>query len=610
MDDRSANALRQTDPFAATDALLSGGMPGESLFVINLCAANMPQAIDAPSVRAWGIPGLETYKLYQVSRLEDGRTRYRVRLGFFTSEADAENVLRSIRGKFATAFTSGLCDEDLKHASGFMKKPLNEIREIQDIQRTGRYRIPKFAAEDLPQDASSTIRQPAVKAPAPVVVPATIARAANAMLSESPPPAAAIAKPSIAKAAPPKSATKSHDEMVEIEWAPEQKAKQQPKAAVTAAKPVKPATPPPPQSVKDKWAAFAQNAKATGKHPAHPISREEPKHTAPAVHVQPKASAPIKAPAKPATVELTASTPPKAATPAAQVQKPNQPFHVGAGRSIPDHGIKLAAERSAPAKATPPANLPRPLVSADALAKLRAAAAQPRNASSVIPTLDTTQTIRTLTKTEKEDANAPKWFVVQLAISDHPANLDTMPRLDIFEAYRLYSVAIMQENVIKHALRLGFFSEKVSAEAVMGYVKTFFGDPVIEQISDAEQKRFDEPVPLSGDTSADAARSTAAQARVITLEEKRPTMPLVLNPGTQSYEPVATAQSKTASKSSAAVKRSPPLGAKKNGARPAGKAISQKELSEARLLGLSDTAIRRVEENPSLLSRLVDKLTK
>jgi hypothetical protein len=34
MDDRSA--AKYSDPFAATDALLSGGIPGERLFVINL----------------------------------------------------------------------------------------------------------------------------------------------------------------------------------------------------------------------------------------------------------------------------------------------------------------------------------------------------------------------------------------------------------------------------------------------------------------------------------------------------------------------------------------------------------------------------------------------
>ena len=55
---------------------------------------------------------------------------------------------------------------------------------------------------------------------------------------------------------------------------------------------------------------------------------------------------------------------------------------------------------------------------------------------------------------------------MQLAVSDQPVNLDAMPRLDIFEAYRLYSVATAGSGKIVHSLRLGFFKEAVSAEAV------------------------------------------------------------------------------------------------------------------------------------------------
>ena len=41
---------------------------------------------------------------------------------------------------------------------------------------------------------------------------------------------------------------------------------------------------------------------------------------------------------------------------------------------------------------------------------------------------------------------------------------DTMPRLDIFQAYSVYSVAVMAGSGIRHALRLGFFREEVSAQ--------------------------------------------------------------------------------------------------------------------------------------------------
>ena len=46
------------------------------------------------------------------------------------------------------------------------------------------------------------------------------------------------------------------------------------------------------------------------------------------------------------------------------------------------------------------------------------------------------------------------------------------------EAYRLYSVATAGSGKIVHSLRLGFFKEAVSAEAVSGYLKKIF---VIQQ---------------------------------------------------------------------------------------------------------------------------------
>ena len=107
-----------------------------------------------------------------------------------------------------------------------------------------------------------------------------------------------------------------------------------------------------------------------------------------------------------------------------------------------------------------------------------------------LPELDSTQTIRALTTAELSDEEQEKWFAIQLAVSEQPVNLDTMPHLDIFEAYRLYSVASAGGGKINHFLRLGFFREEVSAEAVSGYLKTFFPTPTVVRISIAEQTRF------------------------------------------------------------------------------------------------------------------------
>ncbi len=120
-----------------------------------------------------------------------------------------------------------------------------------------------------------------------------------------------------------------------------------------------------------------------------------------------------------------------------------------------------------------------------------------------------------------EDAQQDKWFAVQLAVSDQPVNLDAMPRLDIFEAYRLYSVATAGSGKIMHSLRLGFFKEAVSAEAVMGYLQTFFGSPSVMRVSVAEHGRFkDAP-------SAKKPAAPAHEAKVVELNNARATRPVV-----------------------------------------------------------------------------------
>src|SRR5262245_9014110 len=88
---------------------------GSALFVINLCASIAPVRLDGNN-----IPGLENYRLYQVARNEDGRTRHRLRLGFFTSESHAESVLTVVRQQYPTAFTTSLSDEDRRFARGFL----------------------------------------------------------------------------------------------------------------------------------------------------------------------------------------------------------------------------------------------------------------------------------------------------------------------------------------------------------------------------------------------------------------------------------------------------------------------------------------------------------
>jgi len=107
-----------------------------------------------------------------------------------------------------------------------------------------------------------------------------------------------------------------------------------------------------------------------------------------------------------------------------------------------------------------------------------------------LPNLDATQTVRALTQPELEDDHASHWFVIQLALADNAFDPDLLPNLDIFGAYRLYSVAGIDQGRIVHALRMGFFSEEVAARAVASYLAAYYDNPSIKRVSVAERQRF------------------------------------------------------------------------------------------------------------------------
>jgi hypothetical protein len=134
--------------------------------------------------------------------------------------------------------------------------------------------------------------------------------------------------------------------------------------------------------------------------------------------------------------------------------------------------------------------------------------------------VDSTQRMRALTPGELYDSHRPKSYAVQLVVSDRPVNLDMMPRLEVFAAHRLYTIAAKQPSGTWHALRLGFFPDERSAEAICGYLQTFFSSPSIVRVSTAEQARFAPPsvsrAPASAPTPVPAvARQSPKQSPTI-----------------------------------------------------------------------------------------------
>ena len=249
---------------------------------------------------------------------------------------------------------------------------------------------------------------------------------------------------------------------------------------------------------------------------------------------------------------------------------------------------------------------------------------------------DSTQTVRALTQPELDDPNQSKWYVVQLVVSDRPLNLDTMPRLEVFAAYRLYSIA-RQQGTPRHALRLGFFREEASAQMICGHLKTFFASPSVVRISAAEQARFADPLrpivqsqnpappsakvvqlPATRDPSIKPAAASAffksagaalqsgkykaadaGGAASIAKAAASPARPAVVSPVAQQAVPVLK-QSAQLSKPAAAGS------ARQRIKKP--RSLREELLEEARQIQMSKTGKHRVPERTgSWLSRLVGR---
>jgi hypothetical protein len=116
--------------------------------------------------------------------------------------------------------------------------------------------------------------------------------------------------------------------------------------------------------------------------------------------------------------------------------------------------------------------------------------AQSANAQASAPVMDSTETVRTLAPLELADGEASCWFAIQLMLRDEPIDTEQVPSLGIFAEYRLYSVTGLEQDRVRHVLRVGFFSSELAAQAVAGYLVGYFDSPVVKRVSNAERERF------------------------------------------------------------------------------------------------------------------------
>src|SRR5690606_26052087 len=78
---------------------VNGAAAPTQLFVINLAASTSPMALSHPSS-----PELKRYTFFVSRQREDGRERFRLHMGYFHSQEEAETLLASVRDVYPAAW--------------------------------------------------------------------------------------------------------------------------------------------------------------------------------------------------------------------------------------------------------------------------------------------------------------------------------------------------------------------------------------------------------------------------------------------------------------------------------------------------------------------------
>ena len=412
---------------AETDADHPAGTAAEAgPFVLNLCSSTTPMALPQTD-----LPELKRFTFFVSRRFEEGRERFRLHMGFFASQPEAEEWLAVVREIYPGAWAGEAPGKKLRARA--TEAAASQARHAVGPQRGApppAAPTPTPSPRPVPQRQTVQSRAPAdVMSRVPTLQPPSAAPRAAAVASA---PRSVSASP--AKAPPP--------------------LRPQP---ARAGAPLGPSQRPAPK------AAPARSAAAPSMPPAA---------TRAAKPAPPRAQQPAKKPvfAHSNVKEVMAAL--------------DTPSAGGSDRRL---GASQAVARSEPADDSS-------LTDTQVLRFLesRRESGTDRfdpDAASGISLLkpDDTGTRRALKEAVTRDE--PVSFAVQLQWSVKPVELDKVPPLAIFSAYTLYSVAGSREGRRWYGLRLGFFNDAISAKQVAYYVRSEFASVAVVPVSSQERER-------------------------------------------------------------------------------------------------------------------------
>lgn len=115
---------------------------------------------------------------------------------------------------------------------------------------------------------------------------------------------------------------------------------------------------------------------------------------------------------------------------------------------------------------------------------------------------------------------APVCFAVQLLWSAEPIDLTSVPAVSIFRAYTLYVTKGEREGRAWYCLRLGFFTDAISAKQVAYFVRSNFASVAVLPVTERERALANE-APVAPGSLADPFRQSLDQT--LTADQRRAT---------------------------------------------------------------------------------------
>ena len=223
----------------------------------------------------------------------------------------------------------------------------------------------------------------------------------------------------------------------------------------------------------------------------------------------------------------------------AQLMRPTYPYAIATLVPAPllrhpDSGVPTLAATAEPRGVAPkPARSPAPIDAEtltdtqvlNVLETRRASAAHEHRAEAAgaeIPLLRPEDTYTRRVIKEAVVQGAPVCFAVQLLGSERPIDLGSVPSVSIFRAYTLYVTEGQRAGRSWYCLRLGFFSDAISAKQVGYFVRSSFASVAVLPVTEQERA-------LAKDTSvAPASLGDPFQEsldQTLTADQKRSTTP-------------------------------------------------------------------------------------